>query len=150
VSSTAVDTDFTVKLTDTAPGGPSEIVQDGIFRMRYRESRCKARLIKPGHVYCISVEIGNVAHRFDAGHQLKIIISSSNFPKFDRNLNMPQNPETATCWITSKQEIFWGGLRASFLQVPVMDVHASSTDRSGVDSFAGQRANAMERRLVWK
>lgn len=150
VSSTAVDTDFTVKLTDTAPGGPSEIVQDGIFRMRYRESRCKARLIKPGHVYCISVEIGNVAHRFDAGHQLKIIISSSNFPKFDRNLNMPQNPETGTCWITSKQEIFWGGLRASFLQVPVMDVHASSTDRSGVDSFAGQRANAMERRLVWK
>lgn len=150
VSSSTVDTDFTVKLTDTSPDGSSHIVQDGIFRMRYRESRCKAKLIKPGSVYRISVEIGNVAHRFDTGHRLKAVISSSNFPKFDRNLNTPQDPESGSQWTASKQEIFWGGLRASFLHLPVMGLNEPAPGKSTADSWAGQAADPPERRAPWE
>jgi hypothetical protein len=121
ISSSAPDTDFTVKLTNTHPGGRSEIVRDGIFRMRYLESRARSKFIKPGAVYRISIDLGHTSCTFAAGDRLTLVISSSNFPKFDRNLNTQTLPQFETNPITARQKVSWGGMHASYLQLPISD-----------------------------
>jgi putative CocE/NonD family hydrolase len=87
VKSSAVDTDFTAKLVDVWPNGFVQNITEGILRMRYRNSREKPELMKPGDVYKISVDLWATSNVFQAGHKLRIEISSSNYPRFDRNLN---------------------------------------------------------------
>jgi putative CocE/NonD family hydrolase len=87
VSSSAVDTDFTGKLVDVWPNGKAYNLVEGIIRARYRESVSKAKLIKPGKVYEYSINLGATSIVFKAGHMIRVEISSSNFPKYDRNLN---------------------------------------------------------------
>lgn len=93
VSSTARDTDFTVKLIDVHP--PSEDcpqgfamnLTDGILRCRYRNSFSEPELMTPGETYEITVEAPDTANLFLAGHRLRLDVSSSNFPRFDVNSN---------------------------------------------------------------
>lgn len=87
VESSAVDTDFTGKLVDVAPDGYARNLAEGILRARYRNSREKPELARPGEGYRILVDLGSTGHVFLAGHRIRIEISSSNFPRFDRNLN---------------------------------------------------------------
>jgi hypothetical protein len=87
VSSSAVDTDFTGKLVDVAPDGAARNLTEGIVRARYRDTREKAGLMQPGKIYKLTVDLGSTAHVFLKGHRLRVEVSSSNFPHFDRNLN---------------------------------------------------------------
>lgn len=87
ISSSAVDTDFTGKLIDVAPDGYARNLTEGILRARYRISPEKAVLMHPGEIYRLTVDLGATANVFLAGHKLRIEVSSSNFPRFDRNLN---------------------------------------------------------------
>ena len=87
VSSEAVDTDFTGKLVDVAADGSTHNVCDGILRMRYAKSLSETHLHKPGEIVELTVELGSTSNTFLAGHRLRVEISSSNFPKFARNLN---------------------------------------------------------------
>ena len=87
VSSDALDTDFTVKLTDVAPDGTSMLLNDGILRMRSREGTDKEVFMKDGEVYKIEVELTHTSHVFKKGHQIRVAVASSNFPRFDRNPN---------------------------------------------------------------
>ncbi|MDD2764256.1 MAG: CocE/NonD family hydrolase [Opitutaceae bacterium] len=87
VSSSAVDTDFTGKLIDVAPDGYARNLSEGILRARYRTSREQAELMQPGEIYRVTVDLGSTANVFLAGHKLRVEVSSSNFPRFDRNLN---------------------------------------------------------------
>ncbi|MCC5858504.1 MAG: CocE/NonD family hydrolase [Ectothiorhodospiraceae bacterium] len=87
VSSEAVDTDFTGKLVDVHPCGRAEILTDGILRARYRESLTQPSLMQPGRVYALRISLAATAIVFDAGHRIRLDISSSNFPRFDRNPN---------------------------------------------------------------
>jgi uncharacterized protein len=87
VSSSAVDTDFTGKLVDVWPSGLAQNLTEGILRMRYRNSQDKPELMKPGEIYRVSVDLWATSNVFLAGHKLRLEISSSNFPRFDRNLN---------------------------------------------------------------
>jgi len=87
VSSSALDTDITGKLIDVAPDGAAMNLSEGILRLRYRESRERAVLMKPGEVYRVSIDLWSTSNVFRAGHALRLEISSSNFPRFDRNLN---------------------------------------------------------------
>ena len=87
VTSSAVDTDFTAKLVDVWPNGFAQNLTEGILRMRYRDSEEKPELAKPGQIYKISVDLWATSNVFLAGHKLRLEISSSNFPRFDRNLN---------------------------------------------------------------
>jgi putative CocE/NonD family hydrolase len=87
VSSDAVDTDFTAKLVDVAPDGRAVNVADGILRARYRDSLSEAALMEPGRVYEIRVNLVATANVFAAGHRIRLDVSSSNFPRFDRNTN---------------------------------------------------------------
>ena len=87
VSSSAPDTDFTAKLVDVAPDGRAENLADGILRARYRESLSEPSLLEPERVYQVTVDLVATAAQFPAGHRIRLEISSSNFPRFDRNTN---------------------------------------------------------------
>jgi putative CocE/NonD family hydrolase len=87
VASSALDTDFTAKLVDVFPDGSARNLTDGILRMRYRDSLDSPKLMAPGEVYRVMVDAGVTSNVFLAGHRVRVEISSSNFPRFDRNPN---------------------------------------------------------------
>jgi uncharacterized protein len=86
-SSSAVDTDFTAKLVDVCPCGCVQNLTDGIIRARYRNGTRKQELMTPGEVYRFEIDLWATSIVFQAGHQIRVEISSSNFPRFDRNPN---------------------------------------------------------------
>jgi uncharacterized protein len=87
VSSDAKDTDFTVKLIEVLPDGTAYNIEENIQRVRYREGYTKPVWMEKGKVYKVTFQPMQTSNYFAAGHQLRIDISSSNFPQFDRNLN---------------------------------------------------------------
>jgi putative CocE/NonD family hydrolase len=92
VSSDAKDTDFTVKVLDVYPDGRAYNLDESIQRLRYRDGYDKPLAwMEPGKVYKVTLQPLNTSNYFEAGHQLRIEISSSNFPRFDRNLNTGGN-----------------------------------------------------------
>ena len=91
-SSSAVDTDFTAKLVDVTPEGFARNLTEGIIRARYRNSAEKPELMRPGQTYKFTVDLWATGNVFRKGHRLRLEISSSNFPRFDRNLNTGGEP----------------------------------------------------------
>ena len=96
VSSSAVDTDFTAKLVDVWPNGFAQNLTEGILRMRYRNSQAQPELMNPGQIYKIKVDMVATSNVFLAGHKLRLEVASSNFPRFDRNLNTGENQAHST------------------------------------------------------
>ena len=86
-ASSAPDTDFTAKLVLVRPDGYAQNLQDGIIRARYRTSARQPSFITPGQVYEYSIDLWATSQLCLAGHRLRVEISSSNFPRFDRNPN---------------------------------------------------------------
>ena len=87
VTSSALDTDFTGKLVDVAPDGRAVNVADGIIRARYRRSLSDPVPLQPGQMEEVTVNLVATANVFAAGHRIRVEVSSSNFPRFDRNTN---------------------------------------------------------------
>ena len=83
----APDTDWTAKLVDVSPAGYAMNLCDGIIRARYRESFTDPTLLTPNRVYQYEIDVGVTGNVFRKGHSIRVEISSSNFPRFDRNLN---------------------------------------------------------------
>lgn len=81
------DTDWTAKLVDVSPTGYAKILCDGIIRARCRESMSEPTLLEPNKVYEYEIDVSVTGNVFKKGHQIRVEISSSNFPRFDRNLN---------------------------------------------------------------
>lgn len=96
VSSSAVDTDFTGKLVDVWPNGFAVNLTDGILRARYRNSMEKVEYMNPGEIYKLTIDLWSTSNVFLAGHKLRLEIASSNFPRFDRNLNTGGTFESGT------------------------------------------------------
>ena len=86
-ASSALDTDFTAKLVDVGPCGMVRNLSDGIIRARFRESQSEEKPLAPGTVTELKIDLWNTSNVFKAGHRIRIEISSSNFPRFDRNPN---------------------------------------------------------------
>jgi len=86
-ASSAVDTDFTGRLVDVWPDGRAYNMADGIIRVAYRKSEWVAQPIIPGEIYEYSIDLGSTSNVFKTGHRMLVEISSSCFPKWDRNLN---------------------------------------------------------------
>jgi putative CocE/NonD family hydrolase len=120
-SSDCVDTDFVVRLTDVFPDGRSIQVVDGILRARYRKSRTRARLLKPGKVYRFRIDLWFTAWRFDTGHRLRLGIAGSNFPRFDRNLNTGKAPTESRDVKVATNAIYIGKKYPSHLTVGVIE-----------------------------
>jgi len=86
-SSDCLDTDFTGKLIDVFPDGRAIILTDGILRARFRESFKEPKPLTPGEIYEFTINLGATANVFLKGHRIRLDISSSNFPKYNRNSN---------------------------------------------------------------
>lgn len=86
-ASTAKDTDFTAKLIDLRPDGYAQNLQDGIIRARFRTSTAQPSFLKPGKTYRFDIDLWATSHVVKIGHSIRLEISSSNFPRFDRNPN---------------------------------------------------------------
>jgi putative CocE/NonD family hydrolase len=120
VKSSAVDTDFTVKLVDVAPDGFAQNLTEGILRMRYNASPEHATLINPGQIYAISIDVWATSDVFLRGHLLRLEISSSNFPRFDRNLNTGEEIKSARSFVAATNTILHDAQHPSALLLPVM------------------------------
>src|SRR5216684_35864 len=120
VSSSAVDTDFTGMLVDVWPNGFAQNLTSGILRLRYRNSQEKPELANPGETYHIAVDLWATSNVFLAGHKLRLEVSSSNFPRFDRNLNTGEEQARATRLIKATNVIFHDQAHPSALIVPVV------------------------------
>jgi putative CocE/NonD family hydrolase len=117
VSTSARDTDFTAKLVDVFPDGRARILTDGILRLRYRKTLEKSELAAPGKIHEITIDAGETGNVFLAGHQLRVEISSSNFPKYDRNPNTGGSIADETRLLAARQRIFHGGAHASRIEL---------------------------------
>jgi hypothetical protein len=120
VSSSAVDTDFTGKLVDVWPNGLAQNLTEGILRLRYRNSQEKPELAKPGETYHITVDLWATSNVFLAGHKLRLEVSSSNFPRFDRNLNTGEEQAGATRMSKATNVIYHDKAHPSALVLPVV------------------------------
>jgi predicted acyl esterase len=119
-ATSAPDTDFTAKLVDVDRAGSPWMVLDGIVRCRHREGAGGERLVAPGSVLRLAIPLGSIAHCFGAGHRLRLEVSSSNFPKYDRNLNTGGPLHTDRALAVARQTVFHGGDRPSRLRLTVM------------------------------
>jgi putative CocE/NonD family hydrolase len=129
--SSAVDTDFTAKLVDVGPDGFAQNLTEGIIRARYRESQENPALMTPGQVYKFTVDLWATSNVFCKGHVLRLEISSSNFPRFDRNLNtgLDRNSKTVDgekseqVLAPATNVIFHDAEHPSALILPVVSAH---------------------------
>lgn len=92
VASSAVDTDFVIRISDVFPDGRAIQLQNGALRARFRNIDGEPSLLEPGKVYALEIDMWATANRFRPGHRLRIDISSADFPRFDRNTNLGGSP----------------------------------------------------------
>ena len=122
VTTSARDTDFTLALIDMYPDGRAIGIADGILRMRYRGGFEAQGATEPERVYEIKVDLVGTSNVFRAGHRIGVEISSSNFPRFDRNPNHGGVIAEATerDFVVASQRVFHDAARASYVTLPVV------------------------------
>jgi uncharacterized protein len=119
-SSSAIDTDFTAKLVDVWPNGFAQNLTEGILRARYRESTSVAKPIVPGKVYEYKIDLWSTSNVFLKGHRIRLEVSSSNFPRFDRNLNTGKPASTNAAFVKATNTIYHDAAHPSALLLPVV------------------------------
>ena len=120
VSSDAKDTDFTVKLVDVAPDGTAYNLDETIQRVRYREGYDKEVFMKNGEVYELNLSPMTTSNYFAPGHAMRIEVSSSNFPRFERNLNTGGKNYDEAEGVVARNVVHHGGPYASKVVVEVV------------------------------
>jgi predicted acyl esterase len=120
VSSSARDTDFTVKLVDVYPNGVAYNVQEGVLRARHREGFTRKVWMKPNEVYEVTVDLEVTSNYFAPGHCIRVEVSSSNFPRFDRNLNTGGANYDETKWVRAENLIHHSAKYPSHILLPVI------------------------------
>ena len=119
-ASSAVDTDWTIKLVDVFPDGRAINVSNGILRASTRNSLERREPIEPGKVYAYSFKSSATSNLFDVGHQIRVEISSSNFPHYDRNLNTGHPVGSDTEMVVARQTVHHSATYPSQILLPVM------------------------------
>jgi putative CocE/NonD family hydrolase len=119
-STSARDTDFTAKLVDVFPDGTARILTDGILRLRYRDSLEKPALATPGQAYAVTIDAGVTSNVFLKGHRIRLEISSSNFPRFDRNPNTGRPVADETQLRQASQTVYHDRTRNSYVLLPIV------------------------------
>ena len=119
-STSGKDTDFTAKLVDVCDHGCARNLTDGIIRARYRSSSSEPSLVKPNKVYCYTVDLLSTSNVFKSGHRIRIEISSSNFPRFDRNPNTGTAIPDETKLVPVLQTILHNSRYPSHVILPVV------------------------------
>jgi putative CocE/NonD family hydrolase len=119
-ATSAVDTDFTALLADVEPSGYARFLTDGIVRARYRNSTRSAEPVEPGRIYEYDIDLWATSNVFKAGHRVRLYISSSNFPRFNRNLNTGEATMGGTRMVKARQTIYHDSGHPSALVLPVI------------------------------
>jgi len=126
VSTDAADTDFTIKLIDVypesavLPGGFALNITDSILRLRYRDGAGTSRTATPGEIYPIRIELYPTSNLFGRGHRIRVDISSSNYPRFDRNPNTGLSPFKSTTTTVARNTIHVDDAHPSHIVLPVI------------------------------
>jgi putative CocE/NonD family hydrolase len=120
VSSTAPDTDFTAKLVDVYPDGRAFNVSEGILRARYRTGFARETFLTTGEVAELSIDLGATCNAFGVGHRVRLEVASSNFPRFDRNLQTGGRNYDEETWQIATNSIHHGVEHPSRLVLPVV------------------------------
>lgn len=136
VSSAQLDTDFDVRITDVYPDGKSILLNDAVSRMRFRDgfTQSQIAMMQPGKVYDCVIELPTTCITFLSGHQLRLIISSSNYPKYNRNMNNGQNmyPGNSTDSllnpITAINTVYCNQNFASYVELPLLNFSSNITN----------------------
>ena len=149
VSSDARDTDFTVKLLDVYPDGTAYNLDETIQRARYRDGYDRQVFMEPGQVYEVEVSPMSTSNYFAPGHSLRIEVSSSNFPRFTRNLNTGGNNYDETVGVAANNQVHHFG-RVSIADpdpgdAPVSDHSQATTFLIGLAALALARARQTRR-----
>jgi putative CocE/NonD family hydrolase len=119
-ASSAVDTDYTAKLVDVWPSGYAQNLTEGILRARYRTSTAVAKPIVPGQIYEYKIDLWATSNVFLKGHRIRVEVSSSNFPRFDRNLNTGKDGSTDAEMVKATNTIYHDAAHPSALVLPVV------------------------------
>jgi uncharacterized protein len=119
-ASDAPDTDWTAKLIDVYPDGAAYNLCDGIVRARYRDAEAAAELIEPGRVYRYKIDCWVTSNVFLPGHSIRLHISSSNFPRFDRNPNTGHAFGDDAELAIARQTVYHDAERASHVLLPII------------------------------
>jgi putative CocE/NonD family hydrolase len=119
-STSAVDTDFTALLADVDESGYARFLTDGVVRARYRDGTERAEEIVPGQVYKYTIDLWATSNVFKKGHRLRLYISSSNFPRFNRNPNTGEPMLGASRMVNARQTIYHDDKYSSSLTLPVI------------------------------
>jgi uncharacterized protein len=119
-ASSARDTDFTGKLVDVHPDGKAYNLCDGIVRAQYRDSAEKPALLEPSQATRFEIDLWVTSNLFRRGHRIRLEVSSSNFPRFDRNPNSGKPFGTDTELLPARQTVFHDRDHPSHLVLPVI------------------------------
>ena len=119
-STSAVDSDFTALLADVAPDGYARFLTDGIVRARYRDSTKQASAVRPGEVNKYAIDMWATGNVFKAGHRIRLYVSSSNFPRFNRNLNTGEDIAGSSRSVKAHQTVYHDEQFSSALILPVI------------------------------
>lgn len=119
-ASSARDTDFMAKLVDIWPSGFTQRIADGMVRARFREGMDRPSLIEPGKIYHYTIDCWNTAQIFKVGHRIGLEISSSAFPKYDRNLNTGAPLGQTSEMVAAEQTIYHDAEHPSAIVLPVI------------------------------
>ena len=119
-SSSARDTDFTAKLIDVWPDGFAQELCHGIVRARHRESCENPSLIESGRSYEFTIRVNPTSNRFRRGHRIRLDISSSDFPNFDRNHNTGADDYSDAALKVAHQSIFHDASHPSHVILPIV------------------------------
>ncbi|MFS0773741.1 CocE/NonD family hydrolase [Sphingomonas sp. 1P08PE] len=120
ISSDALDTDFAVKLVDVAPDGTAYILGDTILRARYRDGFDKPAPMVSGQIYTLRPTPITTSNTFLPGHRIRVEVTSSNFPKFVRNLNTGGDNERETRIVVAHNRVHHAADAASYIELPVV------------------------------
>ena len=115
-----IDTDWTAKLVDVSPTGYAKNLCDGIIRARYRDSRSHPKLLISDKVYEYRIDLGVTGNVFLRGHRIRVEVSSSNFPRFDRNLNTGHDLGADSKIRMARQKVYHNTEYPSHLLLPVI------------------------------
>ena len=119
-SSSAPDTDFTARLVDVHPDGSAIVLAEGILRARFRKGFDQEVFLEPGTVEEFRIQMYPTSNVFLKGHSIRVDISSSNFPRFSRNLNTGEDVGTGTRMQIAQQTILHTAENPSHIILPVI------------------------------
>jgi putative CocE/NonD family hydrolase len=160
VSSSQLDTDFDVRVTDVYPDGKSFLLNDAVMRMRFRDGFTQAQvaMMVPGKVYDCVIELPTTCITFLSGHKIRVIISSSNYPKYNRNMNNGQlmypgnSVDSLLNPLSAVNTIYCNSLNASYVELPLLNfssyISELSDKHQGLTLFPNPVGNKLKITLL--